>query len=73
MPSQLSPSLEARRALAEPVRRADRILMPMLLEHSQTAKAFWDLSPNGHGRDVLTLALTDPWLCRRQFRTRRVA
>jgi hypothetical protein len=61
MPSQLSASLEARRELAEPVRRADRILMPMLLEHSQTAKALWELSRDEHGRDVLTLALTDAW------------
>lgn len=61
MPSQLSVNLEARQELAEPVRRVDRILMPMLLEHSQTAKALWDLGRDERGRDALTLALTDPW------------
>lgn len=61
MPSQLSAILEERGELAEPVRRADRVLMPMLLEHSQTAKALWDLGHDAQGRDVLTLAITDPW------------
>jgi hypothetical protein len=61
MPSQLSANLEARGDLAELARRADRVLMPMLLERSQTAKALWDVSRDRQGRDVLTLALTDPW------------
>lgn len=61
MPSQLSAPLEARQELAEPVRQADRVLMPMLMEHSQTAKALWDLRQDNRDRDVLTLALSDPW------------
>jgi hypothetical protein len=43
------------------VRQTDRILMPMLQEHSQTAKALWDVDRDPSGRDVLTLAMTDPW------------
>lgn len=61
MPSQLSPQLEARRDLADLARSTDHVLMPMLLEHSQTARALWDLSEDQRARDVLTLVLTDPW------------
>lgn len=61
MPSQLSARLEARTDLADLVRRTDRILIPMLLEHSQTGKALWDVSQDQRARDVLTLVLTDPW------------
>lgn len=61
MPSQLSARLEERDALAVDVRGADRMLMPMLFEHSQTARALWDLAEDDRGRDVLTLVLTDPW------------
>lgn len=61
MPSQLSPRLEARPDLVDVVRGADRILMPMLLEHSPTARALWDLAREERTRDVLTLVLTDPW------------
>jgi hypothetical protein len=61
MPSQLSPRLEARGELADLVRSEDRVLMPMLLEHSQTARALWDLSQDQRAREVLTLLLTDPW------------
>jgi hypothetical protein len=61
MPSQLSPRLEARGDLADLVRSEDRVLMPMVLEHSQTARALWDLSKDQGDRDVLTLLLTDPW------------
>jgi hypothetical protein len=61
MPSQLGARLEDRRDLAEPVRGADRILMPMLFKHSQTARALWDLSPDKQAREVLMLVLTDPW------------
>jgi hypothetical protein len=61
MPSQLSPVLEERGEFADIIRRADRVLMPMLLEHSQTAKALWDVSRDEQGRDVLTLAVSDPW------------
>ena len=61
MPSQMSATLEDRPELAEHVRRADRVLMPMLLEHSQTAKALWDIGQDERGRQVLTLALMDPW------------
>ena len=35
--------------------------MPMLLEHSQTARALWDLGRDKQARDVLMLVLTDPW------------
>ena len=61
MPSQLSSRLEAREDLADLVRSEDRVLMPMLLEHSQTARALWDLSEDQQARDILTLHLTDPW------------
>lgn len=61
MPSQLSAPLEERGDLADGVRRADGILMPMLFEHSQTARALWDLAEDDRGRDVLTLVLTDRW------------
>lgn len=61
MPNQLSTTLEARPGLADVVRRTDRILMPMLREHSQTARAMWEMRQDQHGRDVLTLTLTDPW------------
>ncbi len=61
MPSQLSARLEARRDLADAVQGADRILMPMLMEHSQTARALWDLAGDERARDVMTLVLTDPW------------
>jgi hypothetical protein len=61
MPSQLSPRLEAQGDLADLVRSEDRVLMPMLLEYSQTARALWDLSENQQARNVLTLLLTDPW------------
>lgn len=61
MPSQLTPRLEVREDLADLVRSEDRILMPMLLEHSQTARALWDLSEDQQARDILTLVLTDPW------------
>ncbi len=43
MPSQLSPRLEERAGPGRARPGADRILMPMLLEHSQTARALWDL------------------------------
>jgi hypothetical protein len=61
MPSQLSSTVEQRQDLAEAIRRTDRILMPMLQEHSQTAKALWDAGHDQQGHDVLTLAVTDPW------------
>ncbi len=62
MPSQFSPALESRRELADAVRLTDRILMPMLQERSQTARALWDVGQDQQrGRDVLTLAMTDPW------------
>jgi len=61
MPSQLSAPLEERSELAEEVRAKDRILMPMLFEHSQTARALWDLAEDDRRRDVLTLVLTDRW------------
>lgn len=61
MPSQLSAHLEERRDLADAVRGGDRILMPMLLEHSQTARALWDLARDDRTGEVLTLVLTDPW------------
>ncbi len=61
MPSQFSPALESRRELADAVRQTDRILMPMLQEHSQTARALWDVGQDQRTRDVLTLAITDPW------------
>jgi hypothetical protein len=61
MPSQFSPALESRQELADAVRQADRILMPMLQEHSQTAKALWDVGQDQRHRDILTLAVTDPW------------
>jgi len=35
--------------------------MPMLMEHSQTARALWDLSEDQRARNILTLLLTDPW------------
>ncbi len=61
MPSQLSARLEQRRDLAEVVRGADPILMPTLLEQSQSARALWDLAGDERARDDLTLVLTDPW------------
>jgi hypothetical protein len=61
MPSQLSENIETRQDLAERLLWADRILMPMLQEHSQGARALWDLGRDERGRDVLTLALKDPW------------
>ena len=53
--------LESRRELADAVRQTDRILMPVLQEHSQTARALWDVGQDQRTRDVLTLAITDPW------------
>ena len=61
MPSQFSPALESRRELADAVRQTDQILMPMLQEYSQSAKALWDVGQDQRRRDVLTLAVTDPW------------
>jgi len=61
MPSQFSAALERQRELADTVRQTDRILMPMLQEHSQTAKALWEVGRDQYGRDVLTLAMSDPW------------
>lgn len=61
MPSQLSARIEERRDLADVVRGADRILMSVLLEHSQTGRALWDLAADERSRDVLTLVLSDPW------------
>lgn len=61
MPSQLSQRLETQGDLADQVRSADRVLMPMLLEHSQTTRALWDLAEDQRARAVLTLILTDPW------------
>ena len=61
MPSQFSPALESRRELADAVRQTDQILMPMLQEYSQSAKALWDVGQDQRQRDVLTLAVTDPW------------
>lgn len=61
MPSQLSPSLEQRRDLADVVRAADRVLMPMLSEYAIDARALWDLAADEQARDVLKLILIDPW------------
>ena len=61
MPSQFGPALENRRELADTVRQTDRILMPMLQEYSQTARALWDVGQDQGQREILTLILTDPW------------
>jgi hypothetical protein len=61
MPSQISAALETRPDLADAVRQTDRILMPMLLGHSQGARALWHTAGDTQGRDVLTLVITDPW------------
>lgn len=61
MPSQISPKLETRTELVDTVRRIDRILMPMLQRHSQSARALWDVRQDPRGRERLMLALTDPW------------
>ena len=61
MPTQLSPALETQPELANAVRQTDRILLPMLQERSQTAKALWDVRKDQQGHDVLTLAMMDPW------------
>lgn len=61
MPSQLSQRLEARPDLVDLVRRDDQLLMPMLLEHSEIARALWDLSQDQRNPDVMTLVLSDPW------------
>jgi len=61
MPSQLSQKVEARRDLADLVRKSDSVLLPMLMRHSPTSRAMWDLSADQMSRDILTLYITDKW------------
>src|SRR5260370_28160065 len=61
MSIQISPSVEANRAIAERVRRANRQIEPLLRQHSQTAKGYWDVWQDEHGRELLNLAISDPW------------
>jgi len=61
MSVQISPTLEDNQPLADRVRRANRVVEPLLRQHSQTASGLWDLTRDEHNRDLLNLAISDPW------------
>jgi hypothetical protein len=61
MSVQISPTLEANQPLANRVRRANRVVESLLRESSQTASALWDLTHDERDRDLLNLAISDPW------------
>jgi hypothetical protein len=61
MSIQLSPALERNRPLVERVLRANQVVEPLLRQHSQTASGYWDFRRDRRGRDLLNLAISDPW------------